>query len=141
MSAAAEREKQNKGLPTSQLIGLFLGPLFLVLTLVLPAPEGMNNAAWAAAGLMLLMATWWSTEAIPIPATALLPIVLVPALGLGSVREATAPYANPIIFLFLGGFTLGLAMQRWNLHRRIALLTLRSVGDKPKRQIAGFMIA
>lgn len=141
MSAAAEREKQNEGLPTSQLIGLFLGPLFLVLTLVLPAPEGMNNAAWAAAGLMLLMATWWSTEAIPIPATALLPIVLVPALGLGSVKEATAPYANPIIFLFLGGFTLGLAMQRWNLHRRIALLTLRSVGDKPKRQIAGFMIA
>ncbi|EON92882.1 sodium: dicarboxylate cotransporter [Marinobacter lipolyticus SM19] len=134
-------QKQNEGLPKSQMIGLFLGPLFLLLTLVLPAPEGMNNAAWAAAGLMLLMATWWSTEAIPIPATALLPIVLVPALGLGSVKEATAPYANPIIFLFLGGFTLGLAMQRWNLHRRIALLTLRSVGDKPKRQIAGFMIA
>ncbi|MEQ9546665.1 MAG: DASS family sodium-coupled anion symporter [Marinobacter sp.] len=141
MPAVAEAKKQNEGLPKSRLIGLFLGPLLLVLTLLLPAPEGMNNTAWAAAGLMLLMATWWSTEAIPIPATALLPIVLVPALGLGSVKEATAPYANPIIFLFLGGFTLGLAMQRWNLHRRIALLTLRSVGEKPKRQIAGFMIA
>ncbi|MDX1597728.1 MAG: DASS family sodium-coupled anion symporter [Marinobacter sp.] len=141
MPAVTEAEKQSEGLPKSQLIGLFLGPLLLVLTLVLPAPEGMSDAAWAAAGLMLLMATWWSTEAIPIPATALLPILLVPALGLGSVKDATAPYANPIIFLFLGGFTLGLAMQRWNLHRRIALLTLRSVGDKPKRQIAGFMIA
>ncbi|MGM0767298.1 MAG: SLC13 family permease [Pseudomonadota bacterium] len=141
MPVSSDREQQNRGLPKSQLIGLILGPLLLLLTLVLPAPEGMNEAAWAAAGLMLLMATWWSTEAIPIPATALLPILLVPALGLGSVKEATAPYANPIIFLFLGGFTLGLAMQRWNLHRRIALLTLRSVGDKPKRQIAGFMIA
>lgn len=141
MPDVPDREIQQDGLPKSQLIGLFLGPLLLLLTLALPAPEGMSDAAWAAAGLMLLMATWWSTEAIPIPATALLPIVLVPALGLGSVREATAPYANPIIFLFLGGFTLGLAMQRWNLHRRIALLTLRSVGDKPKRQIAGFMIA
>ncbi|MGB1950803.1 MAG: SLC13 family permease [Marinobacter sp.] len=129
------------GLPRSQIIGLVLGPLFLVLTLVLPAPDGMSDAAWAAAGLMLLMATWWSTEAIPIPATALLPILLVPALELGSVKEATAPYANPIIFLFLGGFTLGLAMQRWNLHRRIALHTLRSVGAKPRRQIAGFMMA
>ncbi len=129
------------GLPQSQIIGLVLGPLLLVLTLVLPAPDGMSDAAWAAAGLMLLMATWWSTEAIPIPATALLPILLVPALELGSVKEATAPYANPIIFLFLGGFTLGLAMQRWNLHRRIALHTLRSVGAKPRRQIAGFMMA
>jgi sodium-dependent dicarboxylate transporter 2/3/5 len=134
-------DDSRPGLPRSQIIGLVLGPLFLVLTLVLPAPNGMSEAAWAAAGLMLLMATWWSTEAIPIPATALLPILLVPALGLGSVKEATAPYANPIIFLFLGGFTLGLAMQHWNLHRRIALHTLRSVGAKPRRQIAGFMMA
>lgn len=139
--ALTERYNPKKGLPKSQLAGLILGPVFLLLTLVLPAPEGMSDAGWAAAGLMLLMATWWSTEAIPIPATALLPIVLVPALGLGTVNEATAPYAHPIIFLFLGGFTLGLAMQRWDLHRRIALLTLRSVGDQPKRQIAGFMIA
>jgi sodium-dependent dicarboxylate transporter 2/3/5 len=67
--------------------------------------------------------------------------VLIPALGLGSINDATTPYANPIIFLFLGGFTLGLTMQRWSLHRRIALLTLRGVGDRPRRQIAGFMIA
>ena len=136
---AAEHDKQ--GLPKSQVIGLILGALFLLATWVLPAPETMSEEAWAALGLMLLMATWWSTEAIPIPATALLPIVLVPALGLGTIGQATSPYANPIIFLFLGGFTLGLAMQRWNLHRRIALLTLRGVGSQPKRQIAGFMLA
>lgn len=133
--------KNSEGLPKSRIIGLVLGPLFLLITLVLPAPEGMSSEAWSALGLMLLMATWWSTEAIAIPATALLPIVLIPALGLGDIRDATTPYANPIIFLFLGGFTLGLAMQRWNLHRRIALLTLKGVGDKPRRQIAGFMIA
>ncbi|MFN3581639.1 MAG: SLC13 family permease [Pseudomonas sp.] len=129
------------GLPLSRVIGLFLGPAFLLATLLLPSPEGMSAEAWKALGLMLLMATWWSTEAIPIPATALLPIVLIPALGLGNVAAATAPYANPIIFLFMGGFVLGLAMQRWNLHKRIALMTLLAVGSKPRNQIAGFMLA
>lgn len=131
----------KQGLPKSQVIGLLLGAAFLLVTLLVPAPETMGPKAWAALGMMLMMATWWSTEAIPIPATSLLPIVLIPALGLGSISQATSPYANPIIFLFLGGFTLGLAMQKWNLHRRIALLTLRAMGDKPKRQIAGFMLA
>lgn len=141
MSGTAQGEDQRTGLPLARRIGLFLGPLFLVLTLLLEAPAGMADEAWAAAGLMLMMATWWATEAIAIPATALLPIVLIPALGLGSIKDATTPYANPIIFLFLGGFTLGLAMQRWGLHRRIALLTLRAVGSQPRRQVGGFMLA
>lgn len=131
----------SQGYPKSRLVGLFLGAGFLLMTVLLPPPESMSMEAWSAMGLMLLMATWWSTEAIPIPATALLPIVLVPGLGLGSISQATSPYAHPIIFLFLGGFTLGLAMQRWNLHRRIALMTLKAVGSEPKRQIAGFMLA
>ncbi|XKE43783.1 DASS family sodium-coupled anion symporter [Halomonas organivorans] len=122
-------------------LGLWLGPLWVILTLSLPAPTGMSEPAWACAGLALLMATWWSTEAIPIPATALLPLVLVPALGIGDMGEASAGYANPIIYLFLGGFLLGIAMQRWNLHRRIALKVLRVVGHEPRRQIAGFMLA
>ncbi len=125
----------------AQTIGLALGPLILLATLILPAPAGMSGDAWAALGMMLLMATWWVTEAIPIPATALLPIVLIPALGIDSIKAATTPYANPLIFLFLGGFTIGLAMQRWNLHKRIALATLLAVGSQPRRQIAGFMLA
>lgn len=133
--------ESSHGYPLSQLIGLLLGAGFLLMTVLLPPPESMTAEAWSALGLMLLMATWWSTEAIPIPATALLPIVLVPGLGLGSISQATSPYAHPIIFLFLGGFTLGLAMQRWDLHRRIALMTLKAVGNEPKRQIAGFMLA
>ena len=134
-------DNHNQGLSRTRLIGLLLGPALLLITLVLPAPGDMNQASWQALGLMLLMATWWSTEAIAIPATALLPIVLIPALGLGSVSQATTPYANPIIFLFMGGFILGLAMQRWNLHKRIALITLLAVGSQPRRQIAGFMLA
>lgn len=134
-------DNHNQGLSRTRLIGLCLGPALLLITLLLPAPGDMNQASWQALGLMLLMATWWSTEAIAIPATALLPIVLIPALGLGSVSQATTPYANPIIFLFMGGFILGLAMQRWNLHKRIALITLLAVGSQPRRQIAGFMLA
>ncbi|MFG6178818.1 SLC13 family permease [Halomonas sp. THAF12] len=122
-------------------IGLVLGPLWLLATLLAPPPAGMSESAWACAGLALLMATWWSTEAIPIPATSLLPLVLAPALGLGDMREAASSYANPIIYLFLGGFLLGIAMQRWNLHRRIALHVLRVVGHHPRRQIGGFMLA
>ena len=128
-------------IPPSRLIGLILGPLLLAFTLLVAPPGELSAGAWHALGLMLLMAIWWSTEAIPIPATALLPIPLIPALGLGSVANATTPYANPIIFLFMGGFIIGLAMQRWNLHKRIALLTLIAVGSQPKRQIAGFMLA
>src|SRR5690606_20405981 len=109
---------QPGGIPVTRNAGLLVGALLLATTLILPATAGMSDAAWKASGLMLLLAAWWSTEALPIPATSLLPIVLIPALGLGTVAQATAPYANQVIFLFMGGFVLGLAMQRWNLHKR-----------------------
>ncbi|MAA65063.1 MAG: anion transporter [Alteromonadaceae bacterium] len=141
MEENVAQDRHHGGLTPARTIGLILGPLFLLATLVITPPEGMDIAAWHALGLMLLMATWWSTEAIPIPVTALVPICLIPALGIGSVKDATTPYANPIIFLFLGGFALGLAMQRWDLHKRIALKTLLAVGSQPKRQIAGFIAA
>jgi sodium-dependent dicarboxylate transporter 2/3/5 len=91
--------------------------------------------------VMSWMALWWLTEAIDISATALLPILLLPLLGAASVGEATAPYAHPLIFLFLGGFLVALSMQRWGLDRRIALITLRLVGDRPTNMIAGVMLA
>ncbi|MDF3917356.1 DASS family sodium-coupled anion symporter [Salinicola salarius] len=122
-------------------IGLILGPIWVIVTQVMPAPAGMEPAAWYCVGLALLLATWWATEAIPIPATSLLPIPLAPALGIADLKGTAASYANPTIFLFLGGFLLGIAMQRWNLHRRIALRILNVVGQKPKQQIAGFMLA
>jgi sodium-dependent dicarboxylate transporter 2/3/5 len=87
------------------------------------------------------MATWWMCESIPIPATSLLPIPLFPLLGITSTQKATAPYANHLIFLFMGGFLIALAMQRWNLHRRIAMNIVKAVGFSPGRLIFGFMVA
>lgn len=122
-------------------IGFYLGPALLMACLVIPPPAGMPASAWTTVGITLLIATWWSTEAIPIPVTSLLPILLIPTLGIGDISDATSPYANPIIYLFLGGFMLGLAMERWNLHRRIALNTLLLAGSSPSQQIAGFMLS
>ncbi len=85
------------------------------------------------------MATWWVTEAIPIPATALLPLALFPLLEVGSFRENAVPFANPIIYLFLGGFLIAGAMQRWGLPRRIALRSIRIFGTRPGAIIAGIM--
>jgi len=105
-------DTQNKGAAQAAFIGLLLGPLVLLLCLVTSPPAGLSETAWLTVGLAGLMAVWWATEAIPIPATSLLPILLVPLLGIDTLNKATAPYANPTIFLFLGGFLLGLAMQR-----------------------------
>ncbi len=121
--------------------GLVLGLALFILMLLLPAPQGMPLPAWRTAAVGALMATWWVTEAIPIPATALLPVALFPILGVLDVEKAAAPYANPIIGLFLGGFLLAQAMQQWKLHRRIALGVLTLVGARPDRLVAGFMIA
>lgn len=126
---------------TTGRIGLFLGPMLLAVTLALPAPAGMPPEAWRVAGLAGLMAAWWVTEAIPIPATALVPIAALPILGIASVEAAAAPFANPVIFLFMGGFMLAQSMQRWNLHKRIAFGIITRCGTAPRQLIAGFMVA
>jgi len=124
-----------------QWSGWILGPALLAATLVLPAPAGLSAEGWRTAGAGGLMAVLWITEAIPIPVTALLPLVLFPALHLSDIRETAAPYANPIIFLFLGGFLIALAMQRWNLQRRVAIALIGAMGTRPRRIIAGFLTA
>ncbi len=124
-----------------QRIGLIAGPLLMVIMLLVPAPEGMSPSAQQMAAVALLMATWWICEAIPIPATSLLPIPLFPLLGIMSTPAATAPYASHLIFLFMGGFIIALAMRRWNLHRRIAMNIIKAVGFSPGRLIFGFMCA
>jgi len=130
-------------------VGLLAGPAlallaFWLLPASVPGPEGPVQLAADArvtAAVAVLMACWWLTEAISLNATALLPLALLPMLGAVSIQDAAAPYASPVIFLFLGGFMLGLAMERWGLHRRIALLTILAVGSGPRSVIAGFMIA
>ncbi len=122
-------------------IGFFLGLAAFASVFIFEPVGGMTEASWKCAGLAMLMAIWWATEAIPIPAASLLPIILIPLLGLGTMTSALTPYASSTIYLFLGGFMLGIAMERWNLHRRIALNIINVVGYRGKYQIAGFMIA
>ncbi len=121
--------------------GFFAGLIVFITLLLIPAPEGLSDAAWKTVAVTILMAIWWITEAIPIAVTALVPIVLFPTLGVFSIGAATAPYANPLIFLFMGGFVIALAMEKWNLHRRIAISIVSFVGVKPSSIIIGFIIA
>ena len=121
--------------------GLLLGILVFALMAWLPEPDGLSQKAWYTAAVTLMMGIWWITEAIPIYATALVPIVFFPMLGVTSIADATTPYANPIIYLFMGGFFLALGMERWKLHRRIALTIVSKSGVKPTSIILGFTIA
>ncbi|WP_286829700.1 MULTISPECIES: SLC13 family permease [Kordiimonas] len=124
-----------------QTIGLFLGPLLFLAVMLSAPPAALSADAWSVVALAVLMATWWATEAIPVPATSLLPLVMLPLLGAASSSEASLPYAKPVIFLLLGGFIAAMGMQKWDLHRRIALNILARVGDHPAALIAGFMAA
>lgn len=124
-----------------QWIGAIVGPLLFVIMLLSPAPEDLPLVGWRVAAATVLIATWWVTEVIPISATALLPLVLFPVLGIETMNATAAPYAAPMIFLFLGGFIIALGMQRWGLHRRIALNIIKVIGTHPSGIIAGFMVA
>ena len=124
-----------------QKIGFGLGPVLFALIFLSPTPEGLTPEGQAVAAVTAWVAVWWMSEAIPIPATSLLPIVLFPLTGALPAAETTPSYANPLIFLFMGGFFLAMAMQRWGLHRRIALRTIKAVGTEPSRLILGFMLA
>lgn len=121
-------------------IGLAAG-LLLAILIYYVLPDALPHEGKITAAVAVLMGTWWMTEALPIPATALVPLVAFPLFSDVSINDVGASYGNNIIFLFMGGFMLALAMQRWNLHRRIALLTLKMVGSKPSMMIAGFMMA
>jgi len=118
------------------------GPvLALLVYIVLPEDPGLSTAARTTAGVVTLVAFWWMSEALPLPATSLVPIVAFPLLGVLEVGDATAAYAEPTVFLFLGGFMIALAMQKWNLHKRIALIVMRAIGTRPKLLILGVMVA
>lgn len=134
-------ENQLKGRSTQQKAGLILGPALATPMLLSQPPSGLPEAGWATAAVAVLMAVWWATEAIPIAATALLPIVCLPMLGAVNIADTTAPYANKVIYLFLGGFIVAFAMQRWNLHRRIALNVLQHSGGSGRLLVGGFLAA
>ena len=133
--------EQEVGRSKHQRVGLFLGPALALLMLVAGAPDGLTDPAWRTASIGVLMAVWWATEAVPIAATALLPLAVFPLLDIASIHETARPYSNKVIYLFLGGFIVAFAMQRWNLHRRIALNVLQYAGGNGRSLVGGFMLA
>lgn len=124
-----------------QRCGFWAGPLLFFLVLFFVELDPANSADERMAAVATLMAVWWITDAIPMAATSLLPLVLFPVFGVMNGKDLAPVYMNYVIFLFLGGFLIALAMERWNLHRRIALTIIRTLGSDPPRLILGFMLA
>ena len=122
-------------------IGLFSGPLSFILIIVFFHPEGLTQEANAILASTLWMAIWWITEAIPISVTALLPIILFPLSGGLELSKTTASFGHKYVFLYLGGFIIAIAMQIWNLHKRIALNIISFIGTDVIKIILGFMVA
>ena len=126
---------------TRQTLYILLGPLFFLLLQFLPLPKGMSHASLMVLACTAWIITWWLTEAVPIGVTSLLPLVLFPLSGAANLAAVTGSYSRPIIFLFLGGFILALAMERWDLHRRIALQIIAKIGTQMPQIILGFVVA
>ncbi|MED4475857.1 MULTISPECIES: SLC13 family permease [Bacillaceae] len=125
----------------AQKVGLILGPLLFLLTLLFFHPEGLSPEARSVLAVTLWVATWWITEPIPIPVSSLIPIILLPMTGALDGNTVVSSYGNDIIFLFLGGFFIATAMEKWNLHKRMALSIISIIGTSPQRIVLGFMVS
>ncbi len=127
------------GIGALRRAGLVGGPTLFALLLVVGAPEGLTPPGWAAIALLAWMAMWWVTEAVPVAVTALLPLLVLPLSGAASPVAAAAPYADPVIFLFIAGFMLAAAVERWGLHSRVALTIAKHAGVQPRRMVWAFL--
>ncbi len=132
---------QNNSYPVHKKLGLLGGMVLFLVLLLMPTPAGMSPEGQRAMAVALLMAVWWMTEALPLAATALVPIALFPLFGVLSGKEITLAYGDDNIFLFAGGFFIAMAMQKWKLHERIALNIVVRTGVNPSRLVLGFMLA
>ncbi len=121
-------------------IGLLTGLIAFILMLWLN-PLGLAPAAAKVLAIAALMISWWVMEALPMPVVALLPLILFPLMGVAKMDEAANPYANPVIFLFMGGFMIGLAIEKWGLHKRIALSIVKFTGTRGDRIVLGFILS
>ncbi|HFE52590.1 MAG TPA: SLC13/DASS family transporter [Bacteroidetes bacterium] len=134
-------EEHKTAVSRRRWLGLISGPFLFALCLALPRPADLSPAAFNTLAVTILMAWWWITEAIPIPVTALLPLVLFPLMHVSNPRAVASAYADANIFLFMGGFFVAMAMEKWGLHQRIALRIIQLVGTSPRRVLLGFMVA
>lgn len=136
----SEQETRRRGnMLRYRQIGLASGPLLAGALLLTPPPSGLSQDGWSVAAIGVLMAVWWMTEALPLAATALLPLILLPVLGLRDIGATAPSYAHPLIFLFFGGFLMARAMQVWSVDRRLALTVLRRTGTRPTIVVAAVM--
>ena len=126
---------------TARRIGFWIGIAGFLATVLLPAPGGMPDEAWPTAGLVWWMAAWWMTEALPLSATAFLPFLVLPMLGVADANKTAAAYYSPIMFLILGGAFLALTIERTGLHRRLALAILKRAGSTPMQLLLAVMAA
>lgn len=160
-STAQSEGAEDPGAPRNewrrQFIGLFIGLALAILVFFIFPSNAIDtvqqstgvdeeadytlSAIRTVAAVTILMGVWWMTEAIPLAATALIPLVIFPLASVGTIKEVGAPYASATIFLFMGGFLIALSLQRWNLHRRLALYVVKLIGTSPRRLILGFMLA
>ena len=139
-TTASEPVEEGMG-PLGRRIGLVLGPAVVVALQLAGAPEGLSREAWVTVSVLALMIVWWVTDAVPMAATALIPLVALPLFGVATAAETARPYADPILFLFIGGFMIATAIERWGLHARIALGIAARVGARPAALVGGFLLA
>lgn len=125
----------------NRILRLLLGPAVAAFVWVVSMNFGLSEQATPVLSAGAWMLVWWISEAVPLGVTSVLPMVLFPILGISSISETTAPYGSHYVFLFMGGFLIAIALERWNLHRRFALNILVLAGGKPRRLIGGFMLA
>lgn len=133
--------KKTKMGSAKRIIALLAGPLSFFIIILFPQGKELSTEAQSVLGITSWIAIWWVTEAIPIPVTSILPIILFPLTGALDIASTTASYGHKMIFLYMGGFIIALAIEKWNLHRRIALQTIYMIGKNADRIIFGFMLA
>jgi sodium-dependent dicarboxylate transporter 2/3/5 len=129
------------GISRAKWLSIISGPFLFFVIVLFVHPSGMSEPARMVLASTLWVAAWWITEAIPIPVTSLLPLILLPLTGAAGVQETAEAYADPIIFLYVGGFIIAAGIEKWNLHKRIALLTIARTGSDARFIVLGFMLA
>lgn len=135
------KESTPKNQNVVKRVGLWLGPLIFLILINIPVVGILSADAQKVVAIAIWMLIWWITEAVSLPVTALLPLILLPLTNVVPIKEASAPYSSPIVYLFMGGFVIALAMEKWNLHLRIALTIVKMTGTHANGIILGFMIA
>lgn len=136
-----KEQNQNSGFILKKTIGFYLGLVTFLIIFFLPTPEDMTSKSKMVGAVALLMAIWWIFESLPLAATSLIPLIAFPLMGIMTSKKTASAYSDHNVMLFMGGFFIAMAIQKWGLHKRIALHIIKIIGTEPKKLILGFMVA